>query len=210
MELYDWGATYTHCSLPRANNPERAMRLWRKPGFVQLISLSRIFATLTFASLAFAGTPRSLLSLIYLFAGVTDWLDGHLSRAQQTDTPFGKVLDLVADKSLTIVSLMYAAASGINILPLSFISVREVVMLGMRLVVVDDGQLLPTSRTFGGVMALLVWGNTLLLINAVPGTDVFRVVSYTYWLCALLFTGNLFVRLIASSTRIKSASAARE
>lgn len=68
--------------------------------------------------------------------------------------PFlGKIVDLVSDESLSIVSLLYAAERGVPLPPLGIIAVREVVSLGMRSVVVDGHQLLATSRLFGGIMA---------------------------------------------------------
>lgn len=173
---------------------------------VQSISIARIFATLLFIGLAFQNTRPLVLISVYAFAAVTDLIDGYASRRLNVVSDLGKVVDLVADKSLTAVSLLYAAASGVNVFPIAVIATRDIVMIGMRLVVLDGAQLLPTNRLFGGMMATLLWGNTLLLVVAKANPQLFFWVNGTYWVCALVFGVNLVARLKTSAWRIKKAS----
>lgn len=176
-------------------------RIW----LVQSISLFRIFAILIFASLVFSAVPRTLLVCLYAFAMVTDLLDGYLARKLDVATYFGKVMDLVADKSLTIVSLLYAAERGVNLLPLALIATRDIVMIGMRLVNVEGKQLLPTNRVFGGVMASVLGANTLVLVYTQP-VGLSKITNIVYWACSWIFVVNLLARLRASVPRIKTAS----
>jgi len=180
----------------------RGTRLW----VVQSISISRIFATLLFAGLAFKNVSPAFLSCLYAFAMVSDLIDGYVSRKLKAETYFGKVMDLVADKSLTTISLLYAAACGIDLLPIALIASRDVIMIGMRIVVVQGSQLLPTNRIFGGIMALLLWGNTLVLLSARTQSGLLQVANGIYWACAVIFTINLLARLHTSAPRIKMAS----
>ena len=53
----------------------------------------------------------------------TDLIDGYLARRLEAETYLGKVVDLISDKSMTIVSLLYAAARGISIFPLALIAI---------------------------------------------------------------------------------------
>src|SRR5439155_12829583 len=106
----------------------------------------------------------ALPATLYTFAMCSDVVDGYLARKFEADTYFGKVLDLVSDKSLTIVSLLYAAERGINLLPLALIGTREVIMIGARLIIIEGTQLFPTNRFLGGVFWFLLWGNTLFLV----------------------------------------------
>src|SRR5947209_14112229 len=131
----------------------RTTRIW----LVESISLSRLLAALLFASLVFQDVPIILVSAFYVFAMITDLIDGYLARKLKAETYFGKVVDLVSDKSLTIVSLLYAAARGINMLPLALIAIREVIMIGARMIIVEGTQLLPTNKILGGMMAFLLW-----------------------------------------------------
>lgn len=111
----------------------------------------------------------------------------------------------MSDKTLTIVSLLFAAASGVALLPLSLIAAREVIVIGARIVTVDNEPLLPSNRVFGGVLAFLLWTNTLLL--AISDRDALALVraSIAYWVCAVLLSANLVFRLRASVQRIKAA-----
>jgi phosphatidylglycerophosphate synthase len=180
-------------------------RVW----LTQSVSLSRLLAALLFASLAFQNLPVQILASIYIFAMCTDLIDGFLARRLNTETYVGKVLDLVSDKSLTIVSLLYAAERGIGFLPLALIAIREIIVIGLRLIVIDGVQLLPTSRIFGGIMALLLWSNTLFLVFIPKDSDLIQTADYIYWGCAIIFGVNLTVRIYMSRSNI-IASLARD
>jgi phosphatidylglycerophosphate synthase len=185
--------------------PTESTRIW----LVQAISASRFAAALLFASIAFQSIPVAFISGVYLFAVITDVIDGHAARRLDAQTYFGRVVDLISDKSLTVVSLLYAAASGIPLFPLALIATRDIASLGFRLVMVEGSQLLPTSRLFGGVMAALIWGNTLLLISSRPVDKFFSLVVIIYWLCAVLISLNLMIRIARSWDRIKTSLESR-
>jgi phosphatidylglycerophosphate synthase len=176
-------------------------RLW----LVESISLARLMAALLFASLAFQAVPITFLAVLYALAMCSDLIDGYLARRLNAETYFGKVMDLVSDKSLTVVSLLYAAARGIDLTPLSLIATREIVVLGARLIVVNGSQLLPTNRLLGGLMALLLWGNTFFLVLSDRGEKIDRAINIIYWVCALVFTVNLVVRVYVSGSRLKAS-----
>jgi phosphatidylglycerophosphate synthase len=177
----------------------------RKFYLVQSISCFRIIATLVFAWFAFKGNEGVLVSALYLSAMVSDLADGFLSRKLDAATHFGKILDLIADKSLTIISLLYAASRGVDLFPLAIIAVRDLVMIGMRLVIIEGEQLLPTSRVIGGTMASVVWGTTLFVVYA-QHSHLIWIASLVYWCCAIFAGVNLAVRLYNSADRIVVAS----
>lgn len=175
----------------------RAATIW----LVDSISLSRLLAALLFTSLAFQDVPVKLVAGIYVFAMCTDLIDGYLARRFKADTYFGKVVDLVSDKSMTIVSLLYAAARGVTVFPLALIAIRDLIMIGARIITVEDRPLLPTSKVVGGLLALMLWGDTLFLV-LVREPKLVRVASYIYWACAGIFTLNLLSRIFVSAHRI--------
>jgi phosphatidylglycerophosphate synthase len=184
--------------------PPRA-QIW----LVECLSLSRLVAALLFAAVVFQGVPIAVPASLYVFAMCSDLLDGYLARKFEAATYFGKVLDLVSDKSMTIVSLLYAAERGIDLLPLALIGTREVIMIGARLIVVEGTQLLPTNRLLGGVFWLLLWGNTLFLVLSGSRVSLIRTANLIYWLCATVFVLNFIARVYVSAPRIR-ASLARD
>lgn len=165
------------------------------------ISALRLVAALVFASIALQNLPLTVVLTVYVVAMSSDLIDGYLARRLCAQTYFGKVLDLVSDKSLTITSLLYAAARGIDLFPLALIAIREIIMIGARLITVEGTFLLPTSRVFGGIMALLLWGDTLFLV--VVGKDLFPVANVTYWVCSAILGVNLVARLYVGFQRLK-------
>lgn len=172
---------------------------------VQSISIFRIVAVFVFVGLATNTTSRTLLTILYAFALISDLIDGYLARLFHVTSHFGRVMDLVADKSLAVVSLLYAAERGMPLLPLALIVARDVITLGMRLVIVDGKQLLPTNRVFGGLMACLLGANTLILLHT-ESDGLLRTASLGYWCLAVIFTANLLTRFYVSRERINLAS----
>ena len=183
----------------------RRAKVW----LVDSISLLRLLAALLFASLAFQDIPLLINAGIYVFAMVSDLIDGYLARRLRAETYFGKVVDLVSDKSMTVISLLYAAERGINLLPLALIAVRDIIMIGARLIVIDGSQLLPTNKILGGIMALLLWGNTLFLLSA-SDDRLIQIASWIYWACAIIFVSNLVARIYTSADRIRVSSTQEE
>ena len=68
------------------------------------LTVARIALTPPVAALPFIGTSWARLAAFVLFviAGVTDYLDGRLARSRQVETDLGKILDPLADKLLLI------------------------------------------------------------------------------------------------------------
>jgi phosphatidylglycerophosphate synthase len=181
------------------------LRLPTKVWIVELTTASRLCAGLVFVCLAFQPVPRIILIGLYCTAIVTDVFDGYLARRLRVVTYLGRVLDLVSDKSLTMISLLYAAACGINLLPLALIGSREVIALGMRIIIVEGSQLLPTNRPLGGLRTLMVGGSTLLLISVERTTKLIHLVNMVYWGSAVFFTITFIYRIYSSFERIKVA-----
>jgi phosphatidylglycerophosphate synthase len=172
---------------------------------VEAVSVSRLLAALLFASIALQPFPLLLICSVYIAAAISDLLDGYLARRLDAATTVGRVIDLISDKSLTVVSLLYAAARGIDLLPLAIIAAREVIVLGMRIITVNGKQVLPTSRLFGGLMALCLWGNTFVLTILGSKEESFAFINLIYWLCAAIFVLNLIARFAVNRHQIKRA-----
>ncbi len=68
------------------------------------LTVARIALTPPVAALPFIATPSVRLAAFVLFvvAGVTDYLDGRVARARRNETDLGKILDPLADKLLLV------------------------------------------------------------------------------------------------------------
>ena len=82
-------------------------------------------------------------TLIFLLAGVTDWLDGYLARKMQLETPFGAFLDPVADKlmvAFVLVLIVQQQGSPYLAIPAAIIIGREITIASLREWMAEIGQ----------------------------------------------------------------------
>lgn len=82
-------------------------------------------------------------TLIFLFAGFTDWLDGYLARKMRLETAFGAFLDPVADKlmvAFVLVLVVQAEASPWLAIPAAVIIGREITIASLREWMAEIGQ----------------------------------------------------------------------
>ncbi len=85
--------------------------------------------------------------LVFLFASLTDWLDGYLARRWKQTSDLGALLDPIADKVL-VLGVMFAFAF-LGLIPLwmvTVIAVREVLVTITRLWIVRQGVVLAAAK----------------------------------------------------------------
>jgi CDP-diacylglycerol--glycerol-3-phosphate 3-phosphatidyltransferase len=95
----------------------------------------------TFSSILFA-------FLIFIFASITDLLDGIFARKKNLVTDLGKILDPIADKILIIgVFLAFLQLEVVvNAWMVSVIMLREFIVTGMRLYSLNRGEVLEAKK----------------------------------------------------------------
>lgn len=112
------------------------------------LTVTRIVLTPPVAALPFIGTASARIAAFVLFvvAGVTDYLDGRFARSRQVETDLGKILDPLADKLLligTMVPMYWLARTefpfvtpwgqvGLPIWVVIVVLGREIFMAGFR------------------------------------------------------------------------------
>jgi len=82
-------------------------------------------------------------TLIFITAGITDWLDGYLARKMRQETPFGAFLDPVADKLMVafiLVLIVQRQASPYLAIPAAIIICREITIASLREWMAEIGQ----------------------------------------------------------------------
>ena len=142
--------------------------------------LSVLRIILTFIIIAFllvpGPLPKALALAGFVVASFTDWLDGYLARRWRQTSPFGALIDPIADKVLTLG--LFAAFVCLGLVPLwmaMVIAVRELLITGVRLVVLRRQIVLPAAAEGKHKMVSQVVCLTMLLtvalLRAWPGYD---------------------------------------
>lgn len=123
----------------------------------------------------------SLALLLFLFAGLTDWLDGYIARKYNMISNFGKLMDALADK--VIVVGMLIALLGKGLLPwwtvwlVLLIVSREFLVTGMRLIAAGKGLVLEAEATGKHKTVVQIICISVLLLVPVLERDVGLVVG---------------------------------
>lgn len=148
-----------------------------------LLTLSRIFAVpILVALLWHPGWLGYLLAfLLYCVAGVTDYLDGYLARAQGAVSRLGVFLDPIADKIMVaavIVMLIsteqaiggHPVVAGWHVVAALVILLREIMVSGLREFLAGVSVSVPVSRLAKWKTAFqMVALGALILAGALPG-----------------------------------------
>ncbi len=72
-----------------------------------LVPLLVVVLLTTFEGRHILGVPKELVGVaIFAIASLTDWADGYLARRRKQITPFGQIIDPLADKLLTSAALI--------------------------------------------------------------------------------------------------------
>src|SRR6476646_6114540 len=145
---------------------------------------------------------------LFVFAGVTDWLDGYLARAWEQQSTLGRMLDPIADKLLVGAVLMMlvhdGTITGWSIWAAIIILVREILVSGLR-------EFLAELNVKVHVTQLAKWKTTMQMIalavlvagpagdQVVPGVTGVGLVLL--WIAALLtlWTGFDYLKAAVSA-----------
>lgn len=127
--------------------------------------------------------------IIFIFASITDWLDGYIARKYNLITNMGKFLDPLADKLL--VSAAFIMLIELQIAPAWIVIViisREFAITGFRLVASGEGVVLAASsmgklKTVSQILAVI-----LLMLNNFPFSYTSIPFDMIMLYIALIFT----------------------
>ena len=147
------------------------------------------------------GNPGTwmLVSLaIFIIASLTDFVDGYIARHYNQTTDFGKFLDPLADKLLTITAMTLFCEWGVfPAWALMIVLTREFAVTGLRLVAVQKGNVIAagwsgkvkTASTMIGLCAMMALPGfpvlNWIVIAVIVVTTVYSGVEYFIqnWKC---------------------------
>jgi CDP-diacylglycerol--glycerol-3-phosphate 3-phosphatidyltransferase len=102
-------------------------------------------------------------ALVFMIAGLTDWLDGYLARRMNLTTRFGAFLDPVADKlmvAVTLVLIVQADPSPLVAIASAIIIGREITIASLREWMAEVGE-----RNKVAVSNLGKWKTTAQMVS---------------------------------------------
>ena len=146
---------------------------------------------------------RSIAVLLFILAGLTDFLDGYIARKRDIETSLGKLLDPIADK-LLIVSTLIAIVNlnevqGIHVIACYIIILREIFISGLREYAMQFNLYVPVSF-LAKVKTMVQMFSILFILNGTFPSDVSFII---YEIGILLLWLATIITLITSYSYFK-------
>ena len=135
-----------------------------------------------------AGLWMYLSLAIFIIASLTDFLDGYIARHYNQTSDFGKFLDPLADKLLTIAAMSMFCEWGVfPAWALMIVLTREFAVSGLRMVASQKGNVIAagwsgkvkTASTMVGLCAMM----------ALPGIDILNWVVIIMIVATTVYSG---------------------
>lgn len=160
------------------------------------------------------------LTVVFVVAAVTDWLDGYLARRMNLTSPFGAFLDPVADKLIVSTALVllvsdsaildHVYSSVLFIISVSVIIGREIVISALREVMADMGKRgdVAVDKTGKYKTAFqLVSISMLLYAEPLLGLPIFKIGELLLYLAVGLTLWSMWIYLSAAAKSFESEDA---
>lgn len=124
---------------------------------------------------------------IFILASITDFVDGYIARKYNQISDFGKFLDPLADKLLTIAAMVIFCQWGmIPAWALMLILTREFAVTGLRLVAVGKGNVIAAG-----------WSGKVKTASTMVGLCVMMAFPHVSWI-AITVTAIIVVTTVYS------------
>lgn len=178
-----------------------------------ILSCIRILLVAVFVLVFFNDYPNNILAALFVFllAGLTDVIDGHIARKYNCISNLGKVLDPLADKMMQCAVIVCFMIK--DIIPLWFgipFILKEVLLLAGGLFLYKSNKVLAVSKWYGKFAVCFFYAAIVLLLIF---REFFAVNPlYKNLLCgaALLITMGALVSYFISHIKAGNASLKKE
>ena len=125
---------------------------------------------------------------IFIIASVTDFIDGYIARKYNQVSDFGKFLDPLADKLLTIAAMsMYCQWGIFPAWALMIVLTREFAVSGLRMVAGPKGKVIAAGKSGKFKTASTMVG--LCAMMAFPGIDILNIVVIACIVITTVYSG---------------------
>ena len=125
---------------------------------------------------------------IFIIASLTDFIDGYIARHYNQTSDFGKFLDPLADKLLTIAAMTMFCEWGVfPAWALMIVLTREFAVTGLRLIAVQKGNVIAAGWSGKVKTASTMVG--LCIMMALPGIEVLANIVMVVIVGTTLYSG---------------------
>lgn len=176
---------------------------FRNMNWANRLTLSRLGLTILFVVALNSSWQygRTTALIIFLIAGLTDFIDGEIARRYGVITNFGKLMDPLVDKIMM-------AAAFISLVPLravpawvaTTVVARDFLITGLRLMAAAKGQVLPAERLgkqkTSWQIVTVIFFLALLAVSELRYADE----RSTWWLQAREVVGPILVYFMVALT----------
>tara|TARA_B110000263_G_C15063389_1_gene398480 strand:+ start:144 stop:674 length:531 start_codon:yes stop_codon:yes gene_type:complete len=163
------------------------------PSYVTLLRIILIIPILYFTS----SSGEYLALILFIIAGLTDYLDGFIARKTKTETSLGAFLDLLADKLLVCIVLVWCAFlyhSTAIIIPALIIISRELIISSMRQFLVEKTGKNPVKVTYiaKSKTTIQIIAISFLILSPEMGVFFNQITIFLIWTAAFVSLYTLY------------------
>ena len=152
------------------------------------VALIPVYMILMYASHGQAGICMWSALLVFIIASLTDFVDGYIARHYNQVSDFGKFLDPLADKLLTLAAMcMFCQWGTFHAWALMIVLTREFAVSGLRMIAGPKGKVIAAGKsgkfkTASTMVGLCVW-------MAFPGIAVIGTVVMWLIVVTTVYSG---------------------
>ena len=166
------------------NNPNRLtmLRMALVPVFVMFLLLPVIPFHYLWAA------------IVFIFASITDAIDGHLARKHDLVSNFGKFMDPLADKVLVVSALICFVKLGLSeIIVILIIVAREFMITSLRTIAAERGTVIAASKfaklktitQMVAIITILVLQAFIEIFGLIPPQAAYWMGQVLLWICGI-------------------------
>ena len=152
------------------------------------VALIPVYMVLMYLSGGEPGLWMWLALALFIFASATDFVDGYIARHYNQVSDFGKFLDPLADKLLTLAAMcMFCEWGSFPAWALMIVLTREFAVSGLRMVAGPKGKVIAAGKSGKFKTASTMIG--LCVMMAFPTVDIVAVVVMVMIVATTVYSG---------------------
>ena len=152
------------------------------------VALIPVYMILMYASHGQAGIYMWSALLVFIIASLTDFVDGYIARHYNQVSDFGKFLDPLADKLLTLAAMcMFCQWGSFPAWALMIVLTREFAVSGLRMVAGPKGKVIAAGKSGKFKTASTMVG--LCVCMAFPGVALIGTVVMWLIVVTTVYSG---------------------